>query len=70
MRSTTPDQSLLWLAVRRGWGVGPFVLSVAKGSAHGTPGRRPIRTKNPTSRLSRRRATHTQPSIGWETIHS
>jgi len=68
MSATTSDQSPLWPAVRRGWKAGLFVPNVATSSAHGTPGRRPIHTKNPTSRLPRRRATRTQPSIGWDTI--
>lgn len=61
MYAITPDQSLLWLAIRRGWGIGQFVPNATTGAAQSTPGQRPIRTENPPSRLSRRRATHTQP---------
>lgn len=67
MYAITPDQSLLWLAVKRGWGIGQFVPNATTGAAQSTPGRRPIRTKNPTSPLLRPRTTHAHPSVGEQT---
>jgi hypothetical protein len=64
MYAITPDQSLLWLAVRRGWGIGQFVPSATTVPAQSAPGRRPMRTKNATSPLLRPQTTHAHPSVG------
>ena len=64
MFAISPDQSLLWLAIRQGWGVGQFVPNVADGSAPATTGRPSIRRKSITSPVSHRRASHALPSIG------
>jgi len=63
MFAISPDQSLLWLAIRREWGIELPVPNVAGGSAQRTAGRRSIRRKNVTSAVSHRRATDALPSI-------
>jgi hypothetical protein len=64
MFAISPDQSLLWLAIRQGWGIGQFVPNAAGGSAQGTSVRRSVPRKSVTSPLSHRRATDALPSIG------
>ena len=64
MYAITPDQSLLWLAVRRGWGIEQFVPNATTGTAQSTLGRRSIPTTNSTSPLLRPRTTHAHPSVG------
>jgi len=64
MFAISPDQSLLWLALRQGWGVGQFVPNVADDRAQEVVGRRSVRRKSVSSPLSHRRATHVLPSIG------
>ena len=64
MYAITPDQSLLWLAVKRGWGIEQFVPNATTGTAQSTLGRRSIPTTNSTSPLLRPRTTHAHPSVG------
>jgi hypothetical protein len=64
MYAMTPDQSLLWWAIRQGSGAGQFVPNAATAAPQATPGRWSIRRQNLPARLSPRRATHVQPSIG------
>jgi hypothetical protein len=64
MFAISPEQSLLWLAIRQGWGVGQFIPNVTGGSAQRTARRGSIRKTSVTSLLSHRRATHALPSIG------
>lgn len=64
MYAISPDQSLLWLAIRQGWGTGQFVPNAAGVSTKGTARRRSTRRTRAVSPLSQRRATHVMPSIG------
>lgn len=64
MFAISPDQSLLWLAIRQGCGIGRFVPNAADGSAQGTSGRRSVPRKSITSPVSHHRATPALPSIG------
>ena len=64
MFAISPDQSLLWFAVRQGWGIGQFAPNAAEVSTQGTARRRSTRRTRVVSPLSHRRATHAMPSIG------
>lgn len=64
MFAISPDQSLLWLAIRQGWGIGRFSPNAADGSAQEASGRRSVPRKSITSPVSHRRITPALPSIG------
>lgn len=64
MYANSPDQSLLWWAVQRGWGAERFDPETTKASQLATPVGGPSRWLKGTARPAHRRAAHRQLLAG------